>query len=197
MTCRAGDSKILEGNVKQHRRGSFITVDKELFVRIASGAWVGAWIGAKAGLCAIGVTTLLNLAARAGGLLSPAMDLRGMAEMFVDPAAHPQMSLAMGIVLHTVSGVAEGGAYGFISRQRFSLASALIFMIGMWLVMMLVAFPLLHKGWFGLQGGLHVPVATFVLHLVFGALLGYWTVKAGGQRASAMPAALRPSVPGP
>lgn len=43
-----------------------------------------------------------------------------------------------------------------------------------WLVMMLVLLPMMGAGWFGLNlpSGVKIPVATLMLHLIFGGVLG-------------------------
>lgn len=143
---------------------------------IAPGRWSRVRTGATAGFGTILITTLINLAGRSAGILSPAMDLREMSALFVDRSRHPRAALAAGIVVHILSGITEGGLYG-VAVGRFSVRSGIAFMAGMWLVMMLVAFPLMGKGWFGLQGGVNVPAATFVLHIVFGMLLGWWSAR--------------------
>jgi hypothetical protein len=112
--------------------------------------------GVIAGACVVVCTTGLNLIGRRRGLLSRGMDLREMAP-FVDDERHPSGSLAAGIAVHLAAGVAEGGLYGLISR-KFSARSGIGFMGVMWLITM--------------RSGADVPIASFVLHAVFGAGLG-------------------------
>lgn len=126
--------------------------------------------GLIAGACVVAGTTTLNLVGRRRGLLSRAMDLREMAP-FVDEHRYPSGSLAAGIVVHVSAGIAEGGLYGLAAR-RFSARSGMGYMGVMWLIMMLVVMPVTGKGRFGLRSGTDVPVATFVLHMVFGLGLG-------------------------
>lgn len=126
--------------------------------------------GVIAGACVVVFTTGLNLIGRRRGLLSRGMDLREMAP-FVDDERHPSGSLAAGIAVHLAAGVAEGGLYGLISR-KFSARSGIGFMGVMWLITMLIVMPLTGKGRFGLRSGADVPIASFVLHAVFGAGLG-------------------------
>ena len=45
-------------------------------------------------------------------------------------------------------------------------------MLAFWLIMMLAAMPLTGRGWFGLNDGSIVPIATFVLNGVFGTAMG-------------------------
>lgn len=52
------------------------------------------------------------------------------------------------------------------------LAKGLVFSTAAWLLMMLMVMPMAGAGLFGLHLGMGAPVATLVLHWVFGAVLG-------------------------
>jgi len=56
------------------------------------------------------------------------------------------------------------------------MKSAIIFSIGAWILMMIGPLPMVGAGFFGLKMGMMAPVATLVLHLIWGAVLG-WTYK--------------------
>jgi hypothetical protein len=47
-----------------------------------------------------------------------------------------------------------------------------LFATGAWLVMMIVLMPMAGAGLFGLKLGLMAPIATLILHWVYGAVLG-------------------------
>lgn len=47
-----------------------------------------------------------------------------------------------------------------------------IFAVGAWLVMIIVMMPMAGEGPFGLKMGTMAPVATLMLHCIFGAVLG-------------------------
>jgi hypothetical protein len=53
-----------------------------------------------------------------------------------------------------------------------AVVKGLVFGVLAWLVMMIVFMPVAGRGFFGLSLGIAAPIATFVLHLVFGAVLG-------------------------
>jgi uncharacterized membrane protein YagU involved in acid resistance len=53
-----------------------------------------------------------------------------------------------------------------------AVVKGLIFGVLAWLVMMIVFMPVAGHGFFALSLGIAVPIATFALHLVFGAVLG-------------------------
>ena len=48
----------------------------------------------------------------------------------------------------------------------------MIFAVGAWLMMMIVMMPMAGVGLFGMGLGMMTPVATLVLHIVFGVVLG-------------------------
>lgn len=86
-------------------------------------------------------------------------------------------SRAMGWFVHFVIGtVLYGTAIASLSVpgiKSFTL-SGLVLGVGGWLVMMIVLMPLAGHGSFGTDLGIITPLMTLMLHLVFGAILG-WT----------------------
>jgi uncharacterized membrane protein YagU involved in acid resistance len=61
-----------------------------------------------------------------------------------------------------------------------------IFAGGAWLMMMIVMMPMAGAGLFGVGLGMMTPVATLVLHIVFGlALGGVYGLLGGGQTSTA------------
>lgn len=54
------------------------------------------------------------------------------------------------------------------------LTRGLVFSVGAWLLMMIVLMPIAGKGLFAMNMGIAAAVATLVLHLIYGAVLG-WT----------------------
>lgn len=128
-------------------------------------------IGAIAGFIVVVGTTLLNLLGRAIGWLPESMDLRHMAELFIDPMIHPSGALISGIVVHIVGGTIVGMVYAYVMKS-ISVRSGILFMLSFWLFMMVVGMPISGRGLFGLNDGFIMPVATFSLNLIFGAALG-------------------------
>ncbi len=53
------------------------------------------------------------------------------------------------------------------------MSSAIIFSIGAWLLMMIGPMPMAGAGLFGLNLGMMAPVATLMLHIIWGAVLGF------------------------
>jgi Family of unknown function (DUF6789) len=88
-------------------------------------------------------------------------------------------SLAMGWAAHFMIGVIGYGlAYALLfSELPFGNHTTRGIVLGItgWLVMMVAVMPMMGAGLFGLSlpSGMMVPVATLMLHAVFGAVLGY------------------------
>lgn len=135
--------------------------------------------GTLAGLMTVSITTVLNLLSRAVGILPDSMDLRQMAA-FIDPLEFPTLALIAGIAVHVIAGGLYGLIYGALVK-RFSAKSGVSFMLALWLVMMLILFPMTGRGWFGIHEGWGLPVATLILHTVFGVLLGQFASKIANQ----------------
>lgn len=98
--------------------------------------------------------------------------LTAMAHGFMNTPAVP----IVGWLLHFVIGsVVWGMLFAVLIRHipgRSSTVKGLVFGTAAWLLMMIMVMPLAGAGLFGLQLGMGAPVATLVLHWVFGAVLG-------------------------
>lgn len=64
-------------------------------------------------------------------------------------------------------------------------AKGLSFSVAAWLLMMVILLPLAGAGFFGALLGIGAPVATFVLHLIYGAVLGSTFGALAGRREAA------------
>lgn len=83
--------------------------------------------------------------------------------------------LMMGWVAHFMIGtVAWGVLFATLVNKLPGgvLASAIIFSIGAWLMMMVFVMPMAGAGLFGLHMGMMAPIATLMLHLIWGLVLG-------------------------
>lgn len=98
--------------------------------------------------------------------------LAGMAHTYLGAP----MSPIIGWVLHfAIGGLLWGIAFAWLYRRLPGHAAAIkgiLFGTLAWLVMMFMVMPLAGAGLFGLHIGLGAPVATLVLHWVYGAVLG-------------------------
>ncbi len=83
--------------------------------------------------------------------------------------------LIMGWVAHFMIGtVVWGLLYSLAVRVLPGgvMGSALIFSVIAWMMMMVGSMPMAGAGLFGLKLGAMAPVATLMLHLIWGAVLG-------------------------
>lgn len=87
------------------------------------------------------------------------------------PAAPP-----LGWILHFLIGTVLWGAIYAWMRPNLPESGTLAgvsFGVLAWLAMMIVFMPIVGHGFFALSIGLPATVATLVLHLIYGAVLGY------------------------
>jgi hypothetical protein len=83
--------------------------------------------------------------------------------------------LIMGWAAHFMIGVVAWGILFALLVDKLPggvISSAIVFSIGAWLAMMLGPMPMAGAGLFGLHIGIMAPVATLVLHLIWGLVLG-------------------------
>ena len=130
--------------------------------------------GLTAGFAAsAAVGALMIIKTRLGILpeLNPIADIVAIADRYTGLQFPPDT----GWIGHFVIGaVGWGVIYTWIRKllPGPAVVKGLTFGVLAWLVMMIVFMPVAGHGFFGLSLGIAVPVATFVLHLVFGAVLG-------------------------
>lgn len=128
--------------------------------------------GLLAGLAATLVLSMLMVMKAAMGVM-PELDLPAMLARMMGAPGMP----AVGWAVHFMIGIVGYGL--LIAKWPYGVSSSAIvngIVIGVvgWLIMMLVLMPMTGAGLFALSLGLMAPVMTLVLHLIFGAVLG-WT----------------------
>lgn len=133
--------------------------------------------GLVAGLAATIVLSILMVLKAAMGLMPQVNAIAMLAGMANQYAGLPGTA-AIGWVLHFLIGTVLWGLLfawlgGRIPGGSHTLRG-IWFSVGAWVLMMILVMPLAGAGFFGLQMGIGAPVATLVLHIVFGAVLG-WT----------------------
>lgn len=82
---------------------------------------------------------------------------------------------AAGWMVHFFIGViAWGAAFAWVdSKLPYAhWVNGVLFATGAWLMMMIVVMPMAGAGLFGLQLGVMAPVATLVMHWIYGVVLG-------------------------
>lgn len=96
---------------------------------------------------------------------------------------------AMGWVGHFMIGtIAWGGAFALLYSVipgGGAIAKGVVFGIVAWLMMMIAVMPMAGAGLFGMNMGIMAPMMTLVLHIIFGAVLGYVFQRQTGQAGAA------------
>ena len=94
-------------------------------------------------------------------------------------------SIAMGWVAHFVIGVI---IYGLVFANLrgvlpggSNLVKGIVLAIIGWLIMMIVLMPMMGAGMFAMSMGMMAAVATLVLHIIFGLVLGLTYDKVGSN----------------
>ncbi len=81
-----------------------------------------------------------------------------------------------GWIAHFVVGtVVWGGLFALLDPSlpgQSHWVRGVVFGIGAWMLMMIAVMPMAGAGMFGMNLGMMAPVMTFVLHVIFGAVLG-------------------------
>lgn len=129
--------------------------------------------GLAAGLVATIVLSALMVTKAAVGVM-PELDLPRMIAGMMGRAD----MLAVGWIVHFMIGIVIYGLAIALLGARLPGAGhvghgVLIAAIG-WLVMMVTLMPMAGAGLFGMQLGFMAPMMTLVLHLIFGAVLGWF-----------------------
>jgi len=84
--------------------------------------------------------------------------------------------LPMGWVAHFMIGTVVWGLLFAALVDKLPggvMVSAIVFSIGAWLMMMLGPMPMAGAGLFGMHIGVMAPVATLILHIIWGVVLGF------------------------
>ncbi len=86
-------------------------------------------------------------------------------------------SVAVGWIIHFMIGtIAWGGGFAVLYDMipgGSAPLKGIVFGIAAWLGMMIMIMPMAGVGFFGLDLGMMAPVMTLVLHIIFGAVLGF------------------------
>lgn len=126
--------------------------------------------GIIAGFVATVVLSIMMIMKSAAGIM-PELDVIHMLSGMM--GASP----VMGWIAHFVIGTVVWGAGFAILNASIpggsQIAKGIAFGIGAWLLMMIAVMPMAGAGFFGLGLGIMAPIMTLVLHLVFGAVLGW------------------------
>ncbi|RWM19460.1 DUF6789 family protein [Mesorhizobium sp.] len=128
-----------------------------------------------AGFAATLVLSLLMIMKGAMGLM-PQLDvitmLSGMAQSMVGMAG-----AGIGWLIHFLIGTVLWGVLFALLYDRLpgsqAIAKGMSFGALAWVLMMILAMPMAGAGLFGVKLGMMAPVMTLILHLIWGAVLGF------------------------
>lgn len=125
--------------------------------------------GFVAGFVATVVLSLLMIVKSMMGLM-PELDVITMLSRMMG------MPAIMGWIAHFAIGtIAWGGLFALIQDRlpgNTLWLRGVVFGIGVWLMMMIAVMPMAGAGLFGMALGIMAPMATLILHIIFGAILG-------------------------
>lgn len=124
--------------------------------------------GLISGFVATVVLSILMVAKAKMGVMPELNAIKMLAGMMSAP-------LIMGWVAHFMIGTVVWGVLFTLLVDKLpggALSSAIVFAIGAWLMMMIGPMPMAGAGLFGLKLGIMAPVATLMLHVIWGIVLG-------------------------
>ena len=137
--------------------------------------------GIGAGLAATMVLSMIMVAKGMMGLM-PELNVIAMLSLMMKSAP------IVGWIVHFMIGMLAWGL-GFVAVSRYlpgktDLTRGISFGVAAWAMMMLVIMPMAGAGFFGLKMGMMAPVMTLMLHVIYGAVLGYVYGKLGANQAA-------------
>lgn len=130
--------------------------------------------GLVAGFVGTAVLSAIMIVKSMMGLM-PQVDAIGMLSNMIEQRMGVDNGTMHAWVAHFLIGtVLWGGLTGILygSVSKSPLATAMIVAVGAWILMMVIVMPMAGAGMFGLNIGPQAPIATLVLHIVFGAVMG-------------------------
>lgn len=131
--------------------------------------------GVIAGFVATLVLTLIMMAKKMMGIMLELDPIHMMADM-VSLQMGLKPNIVIGWVMHFgIGSVAWGGAFAIFNRilpSSSQVMKGIALGIVAWFMMMIGPMPMSGAGFFGLQIGTMAPVMTFMLHIIFGVVLG-------------------------
>jgi len=125
--------------------------------------------GLLSGLAATIVLSILMIMKAKMGIMPDLNAIKMLAGMMHAP-------LMMGWVAHFMIGVVVWGLLFSALVNKLPggvMLSAIIFSIGAWFMMMIGPMPMAGAGLFGMKMGIMAPMATLMLHIIWGVVLGF------------------------
>jgi hypothetical protein len=118
---------------------------------------------------AVSVLTVAFMAATMKAAISPLPKPLGLA--FAETLLRRPLPLPVGLLFHTAWVTAFAVAYVGFFRDELTFARALGLAIGLWILVLIVFFPIVGWGFFGLAISPKLIVGSAVPHLLFAVLL--------------------------
>jgi hypothetical protein len=114
--------------------------------------------------------------------IMPELDVAIMLASMMGMPGNTAMGWLAHFMIGTIGyGVVFAALYSVIPGPSPIVRGIVLGLIG-WLVMMIVIMPMAGKGLFAMQLGMMAPMMTAVLHIVFGAVLGWTSAKLAGPQ---------------
>jgi len=139
--------------------------------------------GSLAGLAATVVLSVLMVVKAMMGIM-PALDLPKMIAGMMGSPNTPMLGWAVHFMIGIVVYGITIAALAHRMHASPTVSGIIIGVVG-WLIMMVMLMPMAGVGMFAMSMGVMAPMMTLILHLIFGAVLG-WTY---GKLVSDGPAA--------
>ncbi len=124
--------------------------------------------GVISGFIATVILSILMIVKAKMGIMPELNAIKMLAGMMHAP-------LIMGWVAHFMIGTVLWGVLFALLVNKLPgsiMTSAIIFSIGAWFLMMIGPMPMAGAGLFGLHMGMMAPMATLILHIIWGIVLG-------------------------
>jgi len=138
--------------------------------------------GMIAGLVATIVLTMLMVMKKTMGVMPELDPVHMMSEMAAQKMGG-EPNIMIGWVMHFMIGsFVWGGAFALLNQVlpgASQIAKGISLGMAAWIMMMVGPMPISGAGLFGLKMGMMTPVMTFMLHIVFGVVLGAVFTKLG------------------
>jgi len=135
--------------------------------------------GLVSGFTATVVLSILMVMKAKMGVMPELNAIKMLADMMQTP-------LLMGWVAHFMIGTVVWGLLFSALQNKLPgglMASAIVFSVLAWVMMMIGPMPMSGAGLFGLKLGMMAPVATLMLHLIWGVVLGFTYKRVSSKNA--------------
>lgn len=137
--------------------------------------------GIGAGLAATVVLSMIMVAKGMMGLM-PELNVIAMLSSMMKAAP------VIGWVAHFMIGMLAWGL-GYVVLSKYlpggtNITKGISFGIAAWVLMMLMVMPMAGAGLFGLNMGMMAPAMTLMLHVIYGAVLGFAYGKLGSDKTA-------------